>query len=287
MEGRNASVEIKKLDIWMMALIILAYGIVNWFALLPKETYLENAILMSVLFAIVLVSYVSSLVVALCVSAIAIFFYGSYVMYGAVVLGSGIESHVYYWLVLLPAAAIMTASAGQSIRSIQRENGRLRERYSEYVTIDEKTGLDNAKVFHTVLQQYMGLSRRYKLPLSVMLVRLDYYDDIRSIVGNEAMGDVVRWIGKQLVNSTRTEDSAYMLEDGRTFALLLLGNADGAQIVKRRIKDTIYSYELERSAKTVSVRLELRIGVAEYDSEQNQDAIMLRRIAEKDMEYDV
>ncbi|SDT56709.1 diguanylate cyclase (GGDEF) domain-containing protein [Paenibacillaceae bacterium GAS479] len=279
--------EVKKLDIWIIVLAILTYGVVNWFVLLPKDHYLENTLLLSAMFAIAVLSYLSGLMIALCASAVCIFFYGSYVMYGSVMLGEGIESHVYYWLVLLPLIAVITAFIGNLIRSIQKENLRMRDRYSDYVTIDENTGLENARVFYAVLGQYISLSRRYELPLSVMLVRLDYYDDIRGIVGNEAMKDVVAWIGKRLGESTRNEDSGYILEDGRTFALLLLGNPDGAQVVKNRIKENIYEYDLQRAAKVVTVRLDMRIGITAYDPEENPDALSLRRAAEKDMEFDV
>ncbi|QJC51967.1 GGDEF domain-containing protein [Paenibacillus albicereus] len=279
--------EVRKLDIWVIILAVLSYGMVNWFVLLPKDNYLQNTLLLSALFAVAVLSYLSGLMIALTASAVCIFFYGSYVMYGSVMQGKGIESQVYYWLVLLPLVAVLTAVIGSLIRSIQQENVRMRERYSDFVTIDETTGLENARVFYAVLSQFMSLSRRYELPLSVMLVRLDYYDDIRSIVGGEAMKDVVAWIGKRLGESTRSEDSSYILEDGRTFALLLLGDREGAQVVKSRIKESIYAYDLQKAAKAVTVRLELRVGVAAYDPSEPSDPLALRRAAEKDMEYDV
>ncbi|MCM3749011.1 diguanylate cyclase [Paenibacillus pasadenensis] len=279
--------EAKKLDIWIIVLAVLTYGMVNWFVLLPKDSYLENTLLLSAMFAIAVLSYLSGMMIALSAAALCIFFYGSYIMYGSVMLGRGIESHVYYWLVLLPLVALLTAVIGNLIRSIQKENLRMRERYSEYVTIDENTGMENARVFYAVLGQYISLSKRYELPLSVMLVRLEYYDDIRSIVGSEAMKDVVAWIGRRLGDSTRNEDSGYILEDGRTFALLLLGNPDGAQVVKHRIKENIHAYDLQRAAKAVTVRIELRIGIAVFTAEENQDPLALRRAAQKDMEFDV
>ncbi|MEI7024414.1 GGDEF domain-containing protein [Paenibacillus sp. y28] len=278
--------EAKKIDIWVIALTVLLYGVVNLFILLPKDYFFENMIMLSMLFAIGVLSYFSGIVIALGMAAVAIFFYGSYVMYGNVVLGNGVESHVYYWMVLLPAIAVIAATIGGKIRVMQDENMKMKQEYSDYVTVDQNTGLDNVKVFYGVLNQYMGLSRRYKLPLSLMMVNVMYFDDIRGIVGQERMRDLLKSIGKQIVNCTRTEDCSYMLEDGRTFAVVLVGDVEGAQVVKKRLKESIRQMNLDNAVKSVAIKLELRIGIAQY-TEEIQDVIGMRKAAEKDMEYDV
>ncbi len=83
--------EAKKIDIWVIALAIVAYGIVNLFHLMPKEFYFENMIMLSLLFAAGLLSYFSGMIFALGMAAVVIFFYGSYVMYGNVVLGNPVN----------------------------------------------------------------------------------------------------------------------------------------------------------------------------------------------------
>lgn len=277
--------EAKKIDIWVIILAVIMYLAVNLFVLFPKEAYFENMIMLSLLFATLLLSYFIGMVVALGMGAVVIFFYGSYTMYGNVVLGNPVESHVYYWLVFIPAAAVIAAMIGSKVRLLQEENAKMKRDYSDFVTVDEITGLNNGKVLYSVMNQYMGLSRRYQLPLSLMIVKIMYYDDILAIVGHTKMKDIIKSIGKQLVQSTRTEDSGYMLEDGRTFALLLFGDGEGAQVVKRRMKESIRKYNLENSAKSVSINLELKIGIAQYREEQ--DILGMRKAAEKDMEYDV
>jgi diguanylate cyclase (GGDEF)-like protein len=278
--------EAKKLDIWVIVLTVVAYGIVNLFVMLPEEFYFENLIMLSLLFAIGILSYFTGMIFALGMGAVVIFFYGSYVMYGNVVLGNVVESHVYYWMVLLPSIAVIAANIGGKVRLLQEENMKMKRDYSDYVTVDANTGLENVKVFYGVLSQYMGLSRRYKLPLNLMLVKVMYYDDIQGIVGQEKMKEIMKSIGKQLVASTRTEDCSYMLEDGRTFALLLFGDADGSLVVKRRIKEGINQYNVDNSAKSVSIKMELKIGVTHF-TDQIADVIGMRKAAEKDMEYDV
>jgi len=278
--------EAKKIDIWVIALAIVAYGIVNLFHLMPKEFYFENMIMLSLLFAAGLLSYFSGMIFALGMAAVVIFFYGSYVMYGNVVLGNPVESHVYYWIVFVPLIAALSATLGGRIRKVQTDNMKLTREFEEFVTVDQHTGLDNVKAFYGVLNQHMGLSRRFKLPLSLMLVNLTYYDDVRGIVGPERMRDILKAIGEQMVQFTRTEDCSYMLEDGRTFALLLFTNREGALVVKERIKEGMKRFNLDNSAKPVSIKTELRIGITEYEDHE-QDVLGFRKAAEKDMEYDV
>jgi len=278
--------EAKKIDIWVIALAIVAYGIVNLFHLMPKEFYFENMIMLSLLFAVGLLSYFSGMVFSLGMAAIVIFFYGSYVMYGNVVLGKPVESHVYYWIVFVPLVAAVSATLGGRIRRVQADNAKLSREFEDYVTVDQNTGLDNVKAFYGVLNQHMGISRRFKLPLSLMLVNMTYFDDIRNIVGPERMRDILKMIGEQMIQFTRTEDCSYMLEDGRTFALLLFTNKEGALVVKERIKDGVKKFNLDNSAKAVSIKTELRIGIAEY-LDHGQDVLEFRKSAEKEMEYDV
>ncbi|QJD83608.1 diguanylate cyclase domain-containing protein [Cohnella herbarum] len=278
--------EAKKLDIWVIVIAILMYGVVNLFILLPKEHYFENMIMLSLIFAIGIMSYFSGMVISLGLAAVVIFFYGSYVMYGNVILGNAVESHVYYWMVLLPTVAIITSNIGGQVRGLQAENTKMKQEYADYVTVDASTGLDNVKVFYGVLNQHMGLSRRFDLPLSLMLVNIMYFDDIKGIVGSDRMKDILKTIGGHLVEFTRTEDCSYMLEDGRTFALLLFTNKEGAMIVKERIKENIKQLNVDNSAKAVTIKLELKIGISEY-LDREQDVIGFRKSAEKDMEYDV
>lgn len=267
-------------------MIIIMYCLVNIFSVLSKEYYLENLIMLSALFAVILISYFNGTIAALTSVVVSIFFYGSYVLYGNIVLRQTVEMHVYFWLVMFPAAAISASFIGSKIRDIQVENSKLKENYSAFVTIDQSTGLNNAQVFLIVLNQYMSLAKRHKLTLTLMLVKLSYFEDIRSIIGESKMGFILKEIGKRVTESTRMEDSSYILEDGRTFALLLFTDAKGASIVKDRIKEKVSAYNHGNSNKTVSINIELKIGIAQYN-EHIQGVMEYRRLAEKDMEYDV
>ncbi len=276
----------KKVDIWIIIMIIIMYCLVNIFSVLSKEYYLENLIMLSALFAVILISYFNGTIAALTSVVVIIFFYGSYVLYGNIVLRQTVEMHVYFWLVMFPAAAISASFIGSKIRDIQVENLKLKENYSSFVTIDQSTGLNNAQVFLIVLNQYMSLAKRHKLTLTLMLVKLSYFEDIRSIIGESKMGFILKEIGKRVTESTRMEDSSYILEDGRTFALLLFTDAKGASIVKDRIKEKVSAYNHGNSNKTVSINIELKIGIAQYN-DHIQGVMEYRRLAEKDMEYDV
>lgn len=278
--------EAKKLDIWMIILAVLMYCMVNFFGVLSKQYYLENQIMLSLLFAVMILSYFSGTVAAMGTSAIVIFFYGSYVLYRNIVLGYGVEFHVYYWLAILPVTAVVSSVTGSKIHRLQEENIRRQREFADLVTVDENTGLDNVRVFYGVLNQYMGLSKRYKLPLSLMLVKLLYYEEIKGILGEDRMKEILKSIGQQLVKCTRVEDCSYILEDGRTFALLLFSDEAGTEIVKKRIKESISQFNTDNAGKAISIRIELKVGTAKY-GEEILDALELRKLAEKDMEYDV
>lgn len=278
--------EAKKLDIAVIAITIIMYFMVNVFNTFSKQYYFENMIMLSILFAIILISYFSEFVISLITVVIIIFFYGSYTLYGNVVLGKSVEFHVYFWFIMLPIAAVISAIIGNKIRSIQRENEKLKDNYSSLVTIDQNTGLNNQRVFFIVMNQFMSLAKRHKIPLTLMIIKFLYYNDIRNIVGEYKIQDILKDVGEQLAKSTRMEDCNYILEDGKTFAMLLFTDRQGADIVKDRIRENINNYNLDNSSKSVSIKIELKIGLAQYNDEI-KDIIEFKRLAEKDMEYDV
>ncbi|MDP4090864.1 MAG: diguanylate cyclase [Bacillota bacterium] len=278
--------ETKKVDIWVIMLIILMYCLITFFNIFSKQYYMENLIMLSMLFAIILISYFNGIIAAMITVVTAMFFYGSYVLYTNIILQESVQPHVYFWLIIFPAAAVLSSLIGGKIRDIQAENIKLNQNYSSFVTIDQDTGLNNAQVFFIVLNQYMSLAKRHKLPLTLMLVKLSYFEDIRSIVGENGIGGILKDIGAQLTKSTRMEDCSYILEDGKTFGLLLFTDTKGAQIVKDRIKENISDYNPGNSNKAVSIKIELKVGFVQYN-EKIQDAIEYRRLAEKDIEYDV
>ncbi|OPJ58270.1 GGDEF domain-containing protein [Clostridium oryzae] len=279
--------ESRRIDILAIVMVLVMYIAINIFSMFSKQYYFENLLMLSLTFALILLAYFSGIIVGLSASVISIFFYGSYVLYQNVIQGKVIDYHVYVWLMLLPLLTILSALVGAYIRSIQYENEKLKKDYSSYVTVDPKTGLGNVQVFFTVLNQYINLSKRTKLPLTLLLVKLMYFEDIKNIAGNEGIEEVLREVGHKLVESTRIEDCSYVLEDGKTFAILLFTDIKGAQIVKSRIRESSKNFNLRNSNKVINIKIELKIGIAQYDDEEVSSAMALRKAAEKDMEYDV
>lgn len=262
------------------------YCLVNIYSVLPGQYAVENLIMTGVLFAVLLFSYFRGIMAALGAGAVLVFCYGSYVLYTNIILGRSVGTQVYFWMVFLPVASTASAMIGGKIRVLQDTNRRLRKEHEELVMVDPETGLDNARVFYNVLTRYMGLSKRHNLPLTLVLVKLIYYEDIEAIAGEKKMRDIMKHIGEHLGNITRTEDGSYMLEDGQTFALLLFTDARGAEVVRNRLKDTIKDLKLDSINRAVTVKVDFKVGIAQY-GDASGDVLELRKIAEKDMEYDV
>ena len=242
--------------------------------------------MLSVLFALMLLSYFAGTIPALGAGIVILFFYGSAVLYKNVMQGMPVEAHSFMWLVFLPGFAFVMGVIGNGCHSLQTDNRRLQSMLGELATVDETTGLENTQAFYTEATQYIGLSKRHKLPLSLMLVRLVYYDDLKSIAGENGMKALLKNIARQLVLSTRVEDSCYRLEDGRTFGLLLFTDQDGMEVIRKRIRETIKEFNVEKGGKTLPVRIELKMGSA-MCTEEIKDALSLKDLAEKDMEYDL
>ena len=122
-----------------------------------------------------------------------------------------------------------------------------------------------------------------------MIVSIKYYEELRKIMGQEKLNELTAAIGLKLSKLLRTGDRIYSIDSKGTFALALISDAEGAEIVKKRIKDIINTTEIMPGDVTNQpFKLELRIGYLEYKHETYQeDFLRFKKHVENELQYDV
>ncbi len=100
---------------------------------------------------------------------------------------------------------------------------------------DPLTGLGNHRAFQEELERRLDEARRYKHPFALVLMDLDDLKQVNDRRGHAAGDAMLSSMGRLIAHGTRSIDRAFRV-GGDEFALLLPGiDAEGAEVVARRI----------------------------------------------------
>jgi diguanylate cyclase (GGDEF)-like protein/PAS domain S-box-containing protein len=153
--------------------------------------------------------------------------------------------------------------AAAAIRDVTDQK-RAEEQLLELQTTDNLTGLPNRSRFLGLLSREIARSRRYKRPLSLMLIDVDGFSRINRMHGRKVGDHLLRTLADLIGNSIRTVDVSARLGDGEIGLVLTDTDIEQAEVAAERFRkrtiDTFIPTSEEEPAKfTVSV------GVAAMD----------------------
>lgn len=133
---------------------------------------------------------------------------------------------------------------------------------------DPLTGLFNRRYFYSRLDYEMARARRYRLPLSVVILDVDNFKKINDTLGHIEGDLVLQKIAQVLQASLRQVDTVSRW-GGEEFAILLPStHLEGAVVVGERIRSAV-----SRARSEVSVS----VGVAQFLNEaEGADDLMNR-----------
>jgi diguanylate cyclase (GGDEF)-like protein len=275
-----------KTNIYFILLFLDLFCIMNFLGFNSQNNNLENSIILGILFAVIIISYFLGPTVGLLSSTVIIFFYGSFKLYGTLSLNSPVALNTYVWMLFIPLSSFITGMLSDNIHKLQDDNEKLLRDYKNLVTIDSETGLNNLKGFYMNMKNQLSFSRRHKTPLTLMIVKLHYFEDLKAILGDTKLTELLIDIGNCINDATRNEDERYKL--GEDIFAILMPNTDfkGSEIVKFRIKENLTNLTIEANEKGKIVNLETKIGAFELN-DNIKDSFEFKELAEKELEYDV
>jgi diguanylate cyclase (GGDEF)-like protein len=114
------------------------------------------------------------------------------------------------------------------------ENARRFREARELADIDALTGLHNRRYFHETLEREVSRARRYRRPLSLVVLDLDDFKAVNDQIGHLAGDDVLADVGERMRGVVRTADIACRI-GGEEFAVLLPESSlsDAEQLYER------------------------------------------------------
>ncbi|MFD7522387.1 diguanylate cyclase domain-containing protein [Paenibacillus chitinolyticus] len=274
-------------DIAFLVLLVLCNVCVAFTAGDPNK-YVENLIFLNLAFFFVVVTYFTTVTAGLILNIVFIFGYGTYILYETVTRGETIGVSTYFWLIMTPVLTVVIWLFTTATRQLQAENDDLQKQKARLATLDERTDLKNSIAFRKDANVFAGISTRYNIPLTLLVIKVKYWNEIRPLIGEEQLAEAIIDVSKISQASIRTNDALYLLDkEDATWGLLLFTDRDGVKVVMERIKQGLEEFNTREFAQKYKVDLSLKMGAIQYQAETIQSPIDFIVQAKKQLEYDV
>ncbi|MDX2221259.1 MAG: GGDEF domain-containing protein [Rhodospirillaceae bacterium] len=175
----------------------------------------------------------------------------------------------------VPMFAI-AAGLAFAVEKARREAFTFRQELTRRATTDEISGVSNRAHINQSAQNEFGRARRYKEPLSVMMIELDGYDSLMDAWGPIAMETLVQVFAGYCVLVMRHCDSFGRLSPNRFMALLPETPGKGAHILASRMCRELS--KLDVVVDSEAINFTVSIGAAEMSTADRWAGDLLRRV---------
>jgi diguanylate cyclase (GGDEF)-like protein len=160
----------------------------------------------------------------------------------------------------------------------RRESYAYRHELARRATTDDISGVSNRAHIHQLAQNEFGRARRYKEPLSIVMIEIDRFDSILENAGPIALDTLIQVFAGYCVVVMRHCDSFGRMGPKRFLALLPETPAKGAMVLANRMCRDLAA--LDVMLENDKLNFTVSIGAAEAHPNDKWAGDMLRRCAQ-------
>lgn len=160
-------------------------------------------------------------------------------------------------------------------RQLAQERVRMLKRLEEMAITDHLTKLYNSRHFYNQLDIEVDRSRRYKRPLSLLFLDIDFFKQYNDAFGHLEGDKVLAGLGQLIKLCLRTMDTAYRY-GGEEFTIILPEtNCEEAAVVADRIRTVVEAKDLSPEPEKVA-NITISIGITEYSPNERISTFVQR-----------
>lgn len=143
----------------------------------------------------------------------------------------------------------------------------------ELSTTDELTGASNFRAFRVGLEAHRLKHISSKLPLTVIMVNIDYYHEYNSFYGQDMGNKTLTVVANLLVGQIVHNGELVARMNGAEFAVVLPGiSCEGARILMEKIMQLLQLQAIPHESSKISPYLTLSVGICCIPVTQNISA---------------
>lgn len=166
-----------------------------------------------------------------------------------------------------PTSYGMAQAAQAHARAAWRRARHIQE-LRELTTIDDVSGLFNARQLREMLATEVSRCRRHRRPMTLLFLDLDHFKAINDALGLGAGNEVLRQVGSAIRENLRRSDHAFRYGDDEFAVVLTETPPEVAHVVVDRLRDAVTNYA--RDFDDARRQLGVSIGVASYPENGEQ-----------------
>jgi diguanylate cyclase (GGDEF)-like protein len=154
---------------------------------------------------------------------------------------------------------ILAGSAGMAV-----ENARLHKRISDLTMTDDLTGIFNYRYFVQRLEEEKRRAARYDLPLSLIMLDLDWFKKTNDTYGHE-IGNIVLKEIVQVVKSCIRDTDTFCRYGGEEFIIILpqTGSSESS-VLAERIRAEVEKHDFGIATDIPGLRVTVSIGTTSF-----------------------
>lgn len=282
---KNRSVPLMA-DVFLLSFLLLVVITAIFLGITPTNILL-NTFYLGVSIFLVIVTYFFDLTAGLVLNLLFILLQGTLMLYLNIINGKAVSLALVFWLFMPILLSVTFYGMTYQLQQLQAENQKLHNEMVQLGAFDEETNLRTMVSYIEDASVFIETSRRYELPVTTLVLRIRYFDEMRRILTSEQLREVIKLVSETVKSSTRGNDIVYILDRSNpSWGVLLFTDLPGAQIVAARIKDN-FAKQVDTSVALKGTEVLLVAGIAAYDQKTMSSAYELMNAASKETEYDV
>ncbi|MGE5416054.1 MAG: diguanylate cyclase [Acidobacteriota bacterium] len=156
------------------------------------------------------------------------------------------------------------------------QNAKLFEHSQHLANTDGLTGLNNRRHFYDLAGQEIGKARRYQMPLSLIMLDIDFFKRVNDTYGHTCGDDVLRNVADCVQANIRTVD-IHGRYGGEEFVVLLpFTTAEQACILAGRLRARVAEIATLSEQDTINVTISLGVAGYHHDGTDSLEELLKR-----------
>ena len=169
-----------------------------------------------------------------------------------------------------------------ALREMKKQLEESNRKLQKLSMLDGLTGIANRRHFDEALEEYIVDHNEGGLPLSLILIDIDYFKRFNDTYGHQAGDDCLAKVAKTLAAKCNQADDMAARYGGEEFVILLPGTGEEHAVkVAQRIKEAINKLCIQHESSDVNKCVTLSMGLATKTETQRMTSEEIVELADK------